>query len=290
MSDTPKTVKYVLQSGAQFLEKKGIENPRLVCELLLSKLLGCERLELYLKHDEMLSEKKLAAMRRGIKRAADGEPVQHILGETGFMESVFKVDRRALIPRPETEVLVQHVLTCDTLWQTEAPAIVDVGTGSGCIVLSLAAARPNARYLAVDTSEEALALARENAATLNLTEHVHFVKADLSDVVDPESMDAVVANLPYIPSADCEQLSPEVRDHEPRSALDGGQDGLDIIRSVVQDAGIVLKNGGMLFLEIGDEQGAAVISLMKESGFADATVKQDLNGRDRVVFGRLILG
>jgi len=229
-------------------------------------------------------------MRRGIKRAADGEPVQHILGETGFMESVFKVDRRALIPRPETEVLVQHVLTCDTLWQTEAPAIVDVGTGSGCIVLSLAAARPNARYLAVDTSEEALALARENAATLNLTEHVHFVKADLSDVVDPESMDAVVANLPYIPSADCEQLSPEVRDHEPRSALDGGQDGLDIIRSVVQDAGIVLKNGGMLFLEIGDEQGAAVISLMKESGFADATVKQDLNGRDRVVFGRLILG
>jgi len=290
MSDTPKTVKYVLQSGAQFLEKKGIENPRLVCELLLSKLLGCERLELYLKHDEMLSEKKLAAMRRGIKRAADGEPVQHILGETGFMESVFKVDRRALIPRPETEILVQHVLTCDTLWQTEAPAIVDVGTGSGCIVLSLAAARPNARYLAVDTSEEALALARENAATLNLTEHVHFVKADLSDVVDPESMDAVVANLPYIPSADCEQLSPEVRDHEPRSALDGGQDGLDIIRSVVQDAGIVLKNGGMLFLEIGDEQGAAVISLMKESGFADATVKQDLNGRDRVVFGRLILG
>ena len=135
-----------------------------------------------------------------------------------------------------------------------------------------------------------MALARENAATLNLTEHVHFVKADLSDVVDPESMDAVVANLPYIPSADCEQLSPEVRDHEPRSALDGGQDGLDIIRSVVQDAGIVLKNGGMLFLEIGDEQGAAVISLMKESGFADATVKQDLNGRDRVVFGRLILG
>lgn len=289
MADTPKTVVHVLQAGAQFLEKNRIENPRLVCELLLSKLLGCERLELYLKYDEALSEKKLAAMRRGIKRAADGEPVQYILGETGFMESVFKVDRRALIPRPETEVLVQHVLTCESLWQVETPAIVDVGTGSGCIVLSLASARPNARYLAVDTSEEALTLARENAATLNLTEHVHFVNADLSDVVEPESMDAVVANLPYIPSADCEQLSQEVRDHEPRTALDGGQDGLDIIRNVVQDAGIVLKSGGMLFLEIGDDQGAAVISLMKETGFPDAAVKQDLNGRDRVVFGRLII-
>ncbi len=289
MADTPKTVLHVLQAGAQFLEQKTIENPRLVCELLLSKLLGCERLELYLKHDDVLSEKKLAAMRRGIKRAAAGEPVQYILGETGFMKSVFKVDRRALIPRPETEVLVQHVLECASLWQTEEPAIVDVGTGSGCIVLSLAAVHPNGKYLAVDTSEEALALARENAATLNLAERVHFVNADLSDVVEPESIDAVVANLPYIPSSDCDQLSSTVRDHEPRSALDGGGDGLDIIRNVVQDAGIVLKNGGMLVLEIGDDQGAEVISLMKESGFSDAAVKQDLTGRERVVFGRLLL-
>ncbi len=289
MADTPKTVLHVLQAGAQFLEQKKIENPRLVCEQLLSKLLGCERLELYLKYDYVLSEKKLAAMRRGIKRAADGEPVQYILGETGFMESVFKVDRRALIPRPETEILVQHVLTCKSLWETETPAIVDVGTGSGCIILSIAEAKPDGRYLAVDTSEEALKLARENAATLNVDERVHFVCADLSDVVEPESMDAVVANLPYIPSADCDRLSPEVRDHEPRSALDGGEDGLDIIRDVVQDAGIVLKNGGMLFLEIGDDQGAAVISLMKESGFSDAAVKQDLTGRDRVVFGRLVM-
>jgi release factor glutamine methyltransferase len=289
MADAVKTVLHILKVGAEFLEGKGIENPRLVCELLLSRLLGCERLELYLKHEDVLSEKKLAAMRRGIKRAADGEPVQYILGETGFMESVFKVDRRALIPRPETEMLVQHVLTCESLWKTETPTIVDVGTGSGCIVLSLAEARPKAKYLAVDTSDEALALARENAETLKLSERVHFVKADLSDIVEPESIDAVVANLPYIPSADCDQLSPEVRDHEPRSALDGGQDGLDIIRDVVQDAGIVLKSGGMLFLEIGDDQGAAVISLMKESGFSDAAVKQDLNGRDRVVLGRLLM-
>jgi release factor glutamine methyltransferase len=290
MSDNPKTVLNVLQGGADFLQKKGIEDPRLVCEMLLARLLSCKRLELYLKYDEVLSEKKLEAMRRGIKRAAAGEPVQYILGETGFRNAVFKVDRRALIPRPETELLVEHVLACEALWQGAAPAIVDVGTGSGCIILSLAAERPHGRYLALDASEEALSLARENAATLDLTDTVHFAHADLSDVVDPESVDAVVANLPYIPSADCEHLDAEIRDHEPRMALDGGPNGLNIIETVVQDAAIVLKNGGMLFLEIGDDQGAEVVSLLKQSGFSETAVKQDLNGRDRVVLGKLEIG
>jgi len=234
MSNSTKNVLDVLNAGTGFLESKNIENPRLICEMLLSRLLRCPRLELYMKHDKELSEKMLEAMRRGIKRAADGEPVQYITGEAGFMNSTFKVDKRALIPRPETEVLVNMVLECKSIWEQESPAIVDVGTGSGCIILSIAAEKPKGKYLAIDISEEALALARENAVELNLSERVHFINADLADVVDPESIDAVVANLPYIPGNVCETLATQVRDHEPRTALDGGPDGLDIIRSVIQ--------------------------------------------------------
>ena len=289
MSNSTKNVLDVLTAGAKFLESKNIENPRLICEILLSRLLSCPRMELYLKHNTELSEKKLEAMRRGIKRAAAGEPVQYITGEAGFMNSTFKVDKRALIPRPETEVLVNMVLECKSIWARESPAIVDVGTGSGCIILSLATEKPAGKYLAIDVSEEALALARENAAALNLSERVHFINADLADVVDPESIDAVVANLPYIPGNVCETLATQVRDHEPRSALDGGPDGLDIIRSVIQDAGFILKNGGMIFLEIGDDQGSKVKNLLEASGFADVSVTQDLNSRDRVVSGTLAM-
>jgi release factor glutamine methyltransferase len=283
------TVLHILNTGTSFLEKKGIENPRLACELLLSRLVGCPRLELMLRQQDTLTEKRLDAMRRGIKRVATGEPVQYVIGETGFLENSFKVDSRALIPRPETELLVNLVLDCVSIWLEEVPAIVDVGTGSGCIILSLAAARPQGKYLALDVSDDALSLARENAAAMQLESNVHFVNADLADVVDPESLDAVVANLPYISTSDCEKLPKNVRDHEPRQALDGGPDGLTIIRSVIQDAGIILKNNGMLFLEIGEDQGAAVVELLKESGFSDVTLKQDLAERDRVVFGRLAL-
>jgi release factor glutamine methyltransferase len=287
MNTKNRTVGYVLDSGSSFLEKKAVENPRLICEMLLSRLTGWPRLELSLHRDEILSDTRLDAMRRGIKRAADGEPVQYIIGEAGFMNSVFKVDRRALIPRPETEVLVNLVLACESLWQRQSPAVIDVGTGSGCIVLSLALEHKDARYLALDTSDDALELARENAERLSPAAHVHFVNADMADVVEPESIDAVIANLPYIPSAVCDSLSPTVRDYEPRSALDGGPDGLRIIESVVQDAAIVLKDGGLIFLEIGDDQAAAVSTLLRDSGFSNITVTADLNQRDRVVSGTL---
>ncbi len=287
MSDSNKTVVYVLKVGTDFLEGKSIENPRLICEILLSRLLCCQRLELSLKYNDELSEKMLAAMRRGIKRAGSGEPVQYITGEAGFMDYVFKVDRRALIPRPETELLVNSVLGCESLWQNDRPAIVDVGTGSGCIVLSLAAVHKNGKYLAIDTSEDALSLARENAEKMQLSDNVNFINADLADVVEPETIDAVVANLPYIPTAACETLARVVRDHEPRSALDGGADGLRIIEEIVGDAGFILKNNGMIFLEIGDDQGPAVKNLLEEAGFADVKVLKDLNERDRVVLGSL---
>jgi release factor glutamine methyltransferase len=289
MSEVSKTVKAVLDSGTGYLEAKGVADGRLVCEMLLARLVGCPRLELALNYNRELSEKKLEAMRRGIRRAADHEPVQYIIGEAGFMNHIFKSDRRALIPRPETEVLVNLMLHTDAIWQVETPHIVDVGTGSGCIALSLAAARPNAKVLAIDTSDSALELARENAARLKLSDRVIFANADLSDLVEPESLDAIAANLPYIASADCEKLPRNVREHEPRSALDGGPDGLDIIRSVAEDATIILKNGAPIYLEIGESQGAAVSSLLQSLGFAAVTVTPDLNGRDRVVSGILTI-
>lgn len=283
----PNSVLDILRKGQAFLSGKSVEQPRQVCELLLSCLLDCKRLDLYLRYETVLSEKKLEAMRRGLKRLAAGEPVQYILGQVDFMGHKLTVDSRALIPRPETEELVEFVLQHDALWEIERPAVADVGTGSGCIVLSLAMARPGARYLGVDVSSEAIALARENAARLDLGDSVLFHAAELSDVVEPESLDAIVANLPYVSTAEYEQLPIHIRGHEPRTALDGGADGLTVITEVIQDAAMALKPNGVIFMEIGEDQGAAVKGLLEGAGFTDTQVKPDIAGHDRIVFGRL---
>lgn len=283
----PKKVVDILTAASGYLAGKGIENPGLASKLLLSRLLNCKHLELAFRFDQVLTERQLDAMRRGIKRVAAGEPVQYVTGETGFMGNTVKVDKRALIPRPETEGLVEIVLACAPLWQRPKPVVVDVGTGSGCIVLSLIKEKPEAHYLAFDISEDALALARENAAALGLSERVVFTLAELSDAMQPETVDAVISNLPYIPTAEIETLEPQVKDHEPRVALDGGPNGLSVIEDVVGDAAIVLKPGGWIFLEIGADQGDAVRELLGDAGFEDVAVRQDLAGRDRVVTGVL---
>ncbi len=285
--NSTKRVLDVLQGGADYLTGKAIETPRHICELLLARLLDCRRIDLYVKYEELVPDPLLAAMRRGLLRIADGEPVQYVIGQTGFHEGLFKVDARALIPRPETELLVEQLLASPALQPITNPTIIDVGTGSGCIVLSLAKARPAATYIAIDVSADALALARENAQQLGLADAVEFRQGELGEIGAPDSADAIVANLPYIPTAVVDALPVNILEHEPRSALDGGPDGLDIIRSVVQAAVGILKAGGELFLEIGDEQGAAVVALMQSHGFADATVLPDLAGQDRIVHGRL---
>jgi release factor glutamine methyltransferase len=243
----------------------------------------CKRLELYVKFDQALTEKQLAAMRRGVKRLAEGEPVQYIIGSTEFMGHSFKVDDRALIPRPETELLVQEVLAAESVWQSGEPTVADIGTGSGCIVISLASAKPHARYLALDTSSDALEIAAENAERLGVLARITFAGSDISESLEPDMLDAVTANLPYIPTAEWEKLPEHIRKHEPRGALDGGEDGLDQLREVVPDAWFVLKPYGKLFLEIGHNQAEQVLCLLEESGFVDPSVKQDLAGHDRVV-------
>jgi release factor glutamine methyltransferase len=285
MSNAPATVKHVLESGAAFLATRDIQEARLKCELLAARLLQCPRLELYMRFDHVLNDAHVAAMRRGLKRLAAGEPVQHILGEVEFHGHRYKVDPRALIPRPETELLVEAVLAWEGM--SSDALVVDVGTGSGCIVISLALARPALRCIGLDVSNDALALAEENAAALGVETRIAFTSADLSDCVEPEGVDAIVANLPYIASAECETLPQDVREHDPHRALDGGADGLDVIRDVVPDAAIVLRPGGRIFLEIGADQATAVKGILEAEGFSDVSISQDLAGRDRIAVGTI---
>jgi len=281
-----KTVLDVLKGSTDFLAGREIEQPRLAAELLLSRLLNCKRLNLYVRHEELLSERILEAMRRGVKRVAANEPIQYVLGQTEFMGRVFRTDRRALIPRPETETLVETVLSHEPLWKNGGkPAILDVGTGTGCIAVTIAAARPEAVCVGFDVSAEAIELAKENATANGVATRTAMVCGpDLSAHFEPEMFDAVVANLPYIPTKDCETLAPNVRDHEPRLALDGGPDGLSLIAACIEDAAMLLKPAGTCFLETGADQTGAVSLLFTQNGFENVVVKKDLAGRDRIVF------
>jgi len=280
-----KTLLEVLQSGTAYLAGRGVENPRLIMEQLMSHVLKCPRLQLYIRFETLLSEPELVGLRAGIKRLGVGEPLQYVIGDTEFMGRRFKTDKRALIPRPDTESLITCVLGCEPLWKIEKPAIVDVGTGSGCVAISLALAKPVAGYTAVDASEAALGLARENAAFNGVGAAIHFKTGNLLEGFESGSLDAVVANLPYITTSDCCALPRHIREHEPMSALDGGADGLDLIKRLVEQAVSVLRSGGWIFLEIGFDQSVSVVEWLTRNSFSGIRVNKDLGNRDRVVLG-----
>ncbi|MCX6992479.1 MAG: peptide chain release factor N(5)-glutamine methyltransferase [Kiritimatiellaeota bacterium] len=280
------------------------DEARLKCEWLTSHILGCSRLELSARKDQSLSASQVRQIEAGAARLAAGEPLQYILGEAEFMGRVFICDRRALIPRPETEQLTAWMLEETSLWQNKAPIIADVGAGGGCIVISLALERPQGRYIATDTSAAALALARENAARHGVEPRIRFVACDLLSAAAPittfqhsaecwnvvtadsttlASLDAVVSNPPYVRAADWAHLDQGVRDFEPRAALDGGPDGLAIIRRLMAQSFRALKPGGVFFLEIGEDQGTAVMELARAAGFRESQMRPDLAGKDRMV-------
>lgn len=281
-NDRTYSVGHILKASTEFLAARDVFEARKSCELLMSRLLNCRPLEIYVRFESALTETQVAAMRRGVKRLSGGEPAQYIVGRVDFMQHPIKVDKRALIPRPETECLVEAVLSCGTLWEKERPAVCEIGTGSGCIVISLALARRNGNYTATDASAEALQLAAANAVELGVTDLIRFCGSDLSDAVEPDSLDAVVANLPYVPTAEWQKLPSHIRNHEPRIALDGGPDGLAVIREIVPDAWFALKPGGTLFLEIGADQGGRVAAILTEAGFADVKIVKDLAALDRI--------
>ena len=275
----------VIAKSSDFLRGKKVPDARVASELLAARLLHLGRGMLAGEMTKDVPEKYLEAMRRGMARLVKGEPIQYVLGEWDFRTLTLKCDRRALIPRPETEELVTRVLGyLNTETQRRRGGlIVDVGTGTGAIVLSLAKEfRGEAAFLGTDVSEDAIALAKENAVRCGLADRVKFAVADgLDDFDEPQCVDVIVSNPPYIETAVCETLDPRVKDFEPRLALDGGTSGLDFYERYLSDAVNLLKPGGAVFFEIGENQGETVRQLMFDCGFNDIRIEKDYAGHDR---------
>ncbi len=277
-----KTWRELLSLGGAYLEGKGVPDAAVAMELLMARLLKCGRGFLAPHFQEVPDERFVAALRRGMARLAAGEPVQYVLGEWDFRTLTLACDRRALIPRPETEELVTRVLAFARARASERPFVVDVGTGSGCIILSLAREMADGIFLGIDISPDAIALATENAARCGLSDKVRFAVADgLDDFDEPETIDILVSNPPYIPTADCAALDPRIRNFEPMTALDGGREGLDFYDRLIGDALNVLRPGGGLFFEIGDGQGPALQKRLFDAGFDDIRIEPDYAGHDR---------
>ena len=276
------TVLEVLQASTEFLKKREVENPRLNAEHLLASVLGRTRMELYLEFEKKLSDPELDKLRGLVKRRSQGEPLQHLLGTVEFCGNLFKIDKRALVPRPETEELVELIL--NFRFPVANLRIVDVGTGSGVIALSLAAKLPEAKLAAIDTSEDALALAGENAESLRLTSRISFEKSNLFEKI-PERFDLIVANLPYIGMQDRPSLSREVL-HDPEIALFGGERGDELIRELIDQSGAHLNPNGVLALEIGLGQADGLEKLVRQKNFHDIETKKDYSGIPRFLFAR----
>ncbi|MBI3181243.1 MAG: peptide chain release factor N(5)-glutamine methyltransferase [Myxococcales bacterium] len=278
------TVRMVLGWTSEHFERRKVDSPRLTAEVLLAHALGLDRVRLYIDLDRPLSKEELAAYRRLIERRAAGEPTQYLTGTREFYNRPFRVDARVLIPRPETELLVEAVLRF--LPEGAPTRVLDLCTGSGCIAATLAAERPLASVWATDLSPGACEVARANAEVLEVGGRVTVLQGDLFDPV-PEGarFDAVVSNPPYVASGEIERLSREVR-REPRQALDGGPDGLELIRRVASRARAHLKAGGLLALEIGEGQGEKVLQLLKDAGYVDPRLEKDLSRLDRLAFGK----
>ena len=239
-------------------------------------------MDLYLEFERPLTETELAPLRELVKRRAQSEPLQHLLGTVEFCDHTFAIDKRAMVPRPETEELVELLIAkCEM--RIANPKMVDVGTGSGVIALSLAAKFPEAEVYAVDISDDALALARENAARLGL-ERVHFQKSDLLESL-PERFDLIVANLPYISMQDRHLLAREVL-HDPEVALFGGPSGDELVRKLIEQAPTHLKPGGLLALEIGLGQGERLSDFLRQKNYHDIELKKDYSGITRFLLAR----
>lgn len=268
-----KSVLEVLQATTDYFSKHGIESPRLNAEHLVAHALGKKRLDLYLEFDRPLSEAELAPLRELVRKRATGVPLQHLLGTVEFYGRVFGCDARGLIPRPETEQLMELILRGSL---PERPKVLDVGTGSGVIALTLAAELPEAEVSAVDISPDALALAGENAERLGLKDKIHFLQSDLLSGVEG-AFDLIVANLPYIAAEEIASLSREVK-HDPVLALDGGTVGSEIIERLISQARGHLNRGGRLALEIGHDQSAQLAAELERQNYRDICSEADYQG------------
>jgi release factor glutamine methyltransferase len=265
------------------LQAAGVEGPVIDARLLVEAAAGASRTDIIGDPQRVLSEDQAATLEGFIVRRERREPVSHILGRKGFWKIMLGVSADVLTPRPDTETLVELVLR--DLPEAKPFSVLDLGVGSGAILLAILAERPAGRGLGVDVSDEALAVARENAANLGLAGRTALLRGDWTRGLEDAGFDLVVANPPYVRSAEIERLAPEVRDHEPRLALDGGPDGLDAYRLLAPEILRVLKPGGRFAVEIGFDQSAEVAALFTAAGAQDVATYKDLANRDRVVAG-----
>ncbi|HCL31326.1 MAG TPA: peptide chain release factor N(5)-glutamine methyltransferase [Candidatus Latescibacteria bacterium] len=276
----------LLREATQFLSSKGLESSRLEAEWMLSSALDIRRIDLYLQFEKVLTGTEVESFRSLVRQRLAGRPLQYITGDAGFRLLDLTVDERVLVPRPETEILVEEALT--HLGEQPAGQILDVGCGSGAIAVSVARECEAARLVATDLSSAAIAVARVNAERHSVAERIRFFCGDLLAPLATDARFAVIlSNPPYIASTDIPTLQPEIRDHEPHLALDGGADGLDVVRRLVPLAARHLLPAGRLLIEVGAGQSDVVESLLEDSGFDASTIytRADLTGIPRVVTG-----
>lgn len=289
-SSEPWSIKRVLAWASDDFRRRGNTSARLDAELLLGEALGLDRIKLIVEAERPLSDAELARYRALIKRRRAAEPIAYILGRREFFALPMRVDRRVLIPRPDTEILVEAALE-GTRERHLYGRMLDLCTGSGCVAIAFAKERPTWRVTAVDLSPDAAAVARDNVLRAGVVNHLTVLEGDLFEPLEPGArFELVTANPPYIPSGDIAGLDADVRDFEPRLALDGGADGLDITRRLVGAAASYLEPGGLLALEGGYDQAPAVSALLESAGFVEVTRHKDLAGIERVVSGRRPLG
>ncbi|AKT36778.1 peptide chain release factor N(5)-glutamine methyltransferase [Chondromyces crocatus] len=278
------TVRRILTWSADDLKKRGSASPRLDAELLLGKVLGLSRVQMVIDPERPLQKIELAVYKALHQRRRAGEPVAYLLGVREFYGRLFRVDRRVLIPRPDTEILVEvglaatrHIALC--------ARVLDLCTGSGCVAISLGKERPTTRVLGIDLSEDALVVARENALRLGAV-NVGFLQSNrFGSLAAGARFDLITANPPYVSDADMEELAPDIRDYEPRLALEGGRDGLNVARAIIEEAAPWLAPGGVLAMEVGAGQAEAAAALFERAGFDEIKRTRDLGGHERVVSG-----
>jgi release factor glutamine methyltransferase len=278
------TVLEVIQRSSEFLAKRGVDSPRLQAELLLAHALGLPRMKLYLGFDREMSVPELDKVRAFVKRRGDREPLQHIVGSVSFCGLELVVTPDVLIPRPETELLALRAVQFLQSREASAATVLDFGTGSGCLAIAIAVQAPSAELHAADISEAALEVARRNAERHQVAGRIRFVVGDGFDSL-PAGLrfDLIVSNPPYIATGEIEALQPEVRDHDPRLALDGGPDGLDFFRLLAGEAGARLNDGGRLMVELGDGQDSSVRAIFESQKWQVEGVEKDDTGRARIL-------
>ena len=278
------TVLEVIKKSSEFLAKKGVDSPRLQTELLLAHLLKLPRMKLYLNFERTLLPTELDALRALVMRRAQREPLQHIIGSASFCGLEMLVNKHVLVPRPETELLAELGWQFLSSINSHPPTCLDFGTGSGCIAIAIAAKCPTTRIVAVDISPEAIAVARQNAATHHVVDRVEFRCGDgFTTLNGADKFDLIVSNPPYIASDEIATLETEVREYDPRGALDGGADGLDFYRRLATEAGAFLKPGGKITIEFGDDQTKEISGIFTAERWTVESVHLDYTKRERLL-------